>query len=84
MLHMSGRMLSEEEANERFEDADEDSNGEVTWIEYAKNSFGDDTDFSDDHLEGAQEKVSGCYNINPFLCWIHLKLFNAIFFPFCT
>lgn len=53
----SFKMLSEEEANERFEDADEDSNGEVTWIEYAKNSFGDDTDFSDDHLEGAQEKL---------------------------
>lgn len=59
------RMLSEEEANERFEDADDDSNGYVTWLEYAKNSFGDDTDFSDDHLEGAQEKVNYCSLIDP-------------------
>lgn len=51
------RMLSEEEAGDRFEDADEDNNGFVTWQEYAKNSFGEDTDFTDDHLEGAHEKV---------------------------
>lgn len=53
----SFKMLSEEEAGDRFEDADEDSNGFVTWLEYAKNSFGEDTDFSDDHLEGAHEKL---------------------------
>ena len=36
------RMLSEEEANERLEDADEDNNGIVTWQEYLSDAYGID------------------------------------------
>lgn len=33
-------MLSEEEANDRLEDADEDNNGIVTWNEYLSDTYG--------------------------------------------
>ncbi|RZF32957.1 hypothetical protein LSTR_LSTR000827 [Laodelphax striatellus] len=35
-------MLSEEESAERFEDADENEDGKVTWEEYKADSFGDE------------------------------------------
>jgi hypothetical protein len=37
-------MLSEEEANERLEDADEDNNGLVTWQEYLSDAYGMDNE----------------------------------------
>ncbi|KAL1124715.1 hypothetical protein AAG570_001338 [Ranatra chinensis] len=37
----SFKMLSEEESNERFEDADENQDGEVTWEEYKLDAYGD-------------------------------------------
>lgn len=33
-------MLSEEEASERLEDADEDGDGKVTWKEYLTDAYG--------------------------------------------
>ncbi|XP_046990151.1 reticulocalbin-2 [Schistocerca americana] len=48
----SFKMLSEEDANDRFEDADENEDGKVTWAEYAADSFGlganEDDDVSND------------------------------------
>ncbi|XP_017769822.1 PREDICTED: reticulocalbin-2 [Nicrophorus vespilloides] len=38
----SFRMLSEEEAQERMEDADENEDGKVTWKEYISDAFGSD------------------------------------------
>lgn len=40
------RMLSEEEAKERMEDADENNDGKVTWDEYVSDAYG---------LEGSDE-----------------------------
>lgn len=40
----SFRMLSEEEAKERFEDADENGDGVVTWSEYLSDSYGIDSE----------------------------------------
>jgi Ca2+-binding EF-hand superfamily protein len=40
----SFKMLSEEEANERLEDADEDNNGLVTWQEYLSDAYGMDNE----------------------------------------
>lgn len=33
-------MLSEEEAEEKFEDVDEDKNGKVTWDEHLQDTYG--------------------------------------------
>ncbi|KAJ8965295.1 hypothetical protein NQ314_004224 [Rhamnusium bicolor] len=52
----SFKMLSDEEANERMEDADEDDNGIVTWNEYLSDAYGidesseDTLNFGDDNL----------------------------------
>lgn len=35
-------MLSEEEAKDRFEDADEDNDGRITWNEYLADAYGMD------------------------------------------
>ncbi|XP_014287225.1 reticulocalbin-2 [Halyomorpha halys] len=43
----SFKMLTEEESADRFEDADENSDGKVTWEEYKEDTYG-----SDDDLEG--------------------------------
>ncbi|KAJ8960979.1 hypothetical protein NQ318_020283 [Aromia moschata] len=43
----SFKMLSEEEAKERMEDADEDSNGIVTWKEYLSDTYGIEEEFKD-------------------------------------
>lgn len=40
----SFKMLSEEEAKERFEDADENDDGVVTWSEYLSDSYGIDSE----------------------------------------
>lgn len=43
------RMLSEEEAAERFEDADENNDHLVTWKEYLSDTYGvDSSEFSID------------------------------------
>lgn len=47
-------MLSEEEATDRLEDADEDNNGIVTWKEYLSDTYGIESeenrlDISDDN-----------------------------------
>lgn len=51
-LLRSFKMLSEEEAQERLEDADEDGDGYVTWQEYVVDSYGfdgSDENFSDEN-----------------------------------
>ncbi|XP_075214759.1 reticulocalbin-2 isoform X2 [Lycorma delicatula] len=48
-------MLSEEESNERFEDADENEDGRVTWEEYKTDSFGDD--FNEMNIEDSEEET---------------------------
>lgn len=42
MLFFLQRMLSEEEATERLEDADEDHDGRITWTEYLADAYGMD------------------------------------------
>lgn len=37
-------MLSEEEAQERLEEVDENNDGKVTWDEYAEDAYGKDDD----------------------------------------
>jgi Ca2+-binding EF-hand superfamily protein len=34
------RMLSEEEAGEKFEDVDEDKDGKITWEEHLQDTYG--------------------------------------------
>ncbi|XP_055709640.1 reticulocalbin-2 [Phlebotomus papatasi] len=40
----SFKMLSQEEANDRFQDVDADNNGLVTWNEYLKDTYGMETE----------------------------------------
>uniref|UniRef100_A0A7G3AW35 Reticulocalbin-3 n=1 Tax=Lutzomyia longipalpis TaxID=7200 RepID=A0A7G3AW35_LUTLO len=40
----SFKMLSQEEANDRFQDVDEDNDGLVTWKEYLKDTYGMESD----------------------------------------
>uniref|UniRef100_A0A6B2EGN6 Reticulocalbin-3 n=1 Tax=Phlebotomus kandelakii TaxID=1109342 RepID=A0A6B2EGN6_9DIPT len=52
----SFRMLSQEEANERFQDLDEDGDGMTSWQEYLKDTYGMETeneigDSDEQHLE---------------------------------
>lgn len=39
------RKLSEEEANERFEEIDSDQNGTVTWSEYISETYGIESEY---------------------------------------
>lgn len=52
-------MLSEEEARERLEDADEDDNGIVTWNEYLSDTYGVDED-SEDSLNFGDDNLHVC------------------------
>lgn len=51
-------MLSEEEANERLEDADEDDNGIVTWKEYLSDTYGIDSEENGLNVLDENEVVS--------------------------
>jgi hypothetical protein len=56
------RMLSEEESQDRFEDADENEDGVVTWSEYIADSYGindsdEDNDVSNED-KSEENKVS--------------------------
>ncbi|XP_046385127.1 reticulocalbin-2 isoform X1 [Ischnura elegans] len=44
----SFRMLSDEEAKERMEDADENEDGKVSWVEHVADSYGPDRSDEDD------------------------------------
>lgn len=46
-------MLTEEESADRFDDADEDNDGRVTWNEYKEDTYG-----SDEQLEGDVDVVN--------------------------
>lgn len=67
-------MLSEEESNERFEDADENEDGRVTWEEYKVDSFGDD--FDELNSKDSESDMVNFYNYytNTFLSVILLHL----------
>lgn len=49
-------MLSEEEAKEKLEDADEDNDGRVSWNEYLTDTYGVDSD-EDDSLKFHEENL---------------------------
>ncbi|CAK9134965.1 unnamed protein product, partial [Ilex paraguariensis] len=43
--------LSDEEATERFQDADANKDGKISWKEQLSDSFGEETDFDEASLE---------------------------------
>jgi hypothetical protein len=49
-------MLSEEESAERFEDADENEDGKVTWEEYKADSYGMDGSGEDNVIQSSEEE----------------------------
>uniref|UniRef100_A0A183IMB8 Reticulocalbin-3 n=1 Tax=Soboliphyme baturini TaxID=241478 RepID=A0A183IMB8_9BILA len=53
-IKTSLRQLDEEELDERFEEADENHDGKISWEEYKKEAFGDDNDFS---MENPDDRV---------------------------
>jgi hypothetical protein len=66
-------MLSEEESQDRFEDADENEDGVVTWSEYIADSYGingndEDSDVSDEN-KSEENKVS--YLCNMTLSYVY-------------
>lgn len=52
----SFRMLSEEEATEKLEDADENQDGRLSWTEYLSDTYGVDSD-DDDSLKFHEENL---------------------------
>lgn len=52
----SFKMLSEEESNERFEDADENEDGKVTWEEYKADSYGIEDDSGEENIIQTSEE----------------------------
>lgn len=52
----SFRMLSEEEASEKLEDADEDNDGRISWSEYLSDTYGVDSD-DDESLQFHEENL---------------------------
>lgn len=52
----SFRMLSEEEAMEKLEDADEDHDGRISWSEYLSDTYGVDSD-DDESLQFHEENL---------------------------
>lgn len=56
-------MLSEEESAERFEDADENEDGKVTWEEYKVDAYGMDGSDEENIIQSAEEEsVSSMQN----------------------
>ena len=54
-------MLSEEESNERFEDADENEDGKVTWEEYKADSYGIEDDSGEENIiQSSEEDTVSC------------------------
>lgn len=53
----SFKMLSEEESQDRFEDADENEDGKVTWQEYVADSYGINDD-DEDNIKGTSSEDS--------------------------
>ena len=54
-------MLSEEESQDRFEDADENEDGKVTWAEYISDTYGIQSGEEENNIideEGGEDKVS--------------------------
>ncbi|XP_014256660.1 reticulocalbin-2 [Cimex lectularius] len=51
----SFKMLSEEESNDRFEDADENNDGKVSWEEYKSDVYGSDEDL--EHELNSEEQT---------------------------
>lgn len=49
-------MLSEEESAERFEDADENEDGKVTWDEYKADSYGMDGSDDENIIQSSEEE----------------------------
>lgn len=60
-------MLSEEESAERFEDADENEDGKVTWEEYRVDAYGMDGSDEENIIQSAEEEsVSSMQNNDIF------------------
>lgn len=60
-------MLSEEESAERFEDADENEDGKVTWEEYKVDAYGMDGSDEENTIQSAEEEsVSSMQNNDIF------------------
>lgn len=60
-------MLSEEESAERFEDADENEDGKVTWEEYKVDAYGMDGSDEENIIQSAEEEsVSSMQNNDIF------------------
>lgn len=51
-------MLSEEEAKERLEDADENNDGSITWEEYVSDAYGMDDSDESNYIEGENAQVT--------------------------
>lgn len=66
------RMLSEEESNERFEDADENEDGKVTWDEYKADSYGIDDSSEENIIQTSEEDIVSCFHCS--LKLINIKL----------
>jgi len=55
------RLLSEEESQDRFEDADENEDGVVTWSEYIADSYGISGNDDDVSVEDKSEENKVSY-----------------------
>lgn len=51
-------MLSEEEAKERLEDADENNDGSISWEEYVADAYGMDDSEESNYIEGENAQVA--------------------------
>jgi len=60
-------MLSEEESTERFEDADENEDGKITWEEYKADSYGMDGSDEDNVIQSTEEE-SVCVKFYYTIC----------------
>lgn len=59
-------MLSEEESAERFEDADENEDGKVTWEEYKVDAYGMDGSDEENIIQSAEEESVSSMQNNDF------------------
>ncbi len=69
------RKLSEEEAQERFEDADLDKDGKVTWKEQLQDSFGDESEF--DETSSEDEIVSNRQFSFKIVAFVHINFYYS-------
>lgn len=73
----SFRMLSEEEAMEKLEDADEDHDGRISWSEYLSDTYGVDSD-DDESLQFHEENLHVSSVLVVTSLWAKLFFFKLI------